>query len=127
MQLKVTVNGEVFDVSVEVEEAPKPTLGSIVIGATSAAAPVASPPSAGTSGGGANSIKAPLSGTVARILVEAGQEISAGDVLVVLEAMKMETEIKAPSAGTVSAVLVAPGDAVQGGQPLIRLDRKSVV
>lgn len=122
MQLKVTVNGEVFDVSVEVEEAPKPTLGSIVIGATSAAAPVASPASAGTSGGGANSIKAPLSGTVARILVEAGQEISAGDVLVVLEAMKMETEITAPSDGKVAAIVVSPGDQVPGGAVLIELE-----
>ncbi len=68
----------------------------------------------------ANGIQAPLSGTVARVLVEDGQDIAEGDVVVVLEAMKMETEITAPRQGTVSAVLVAAGDAVTGGQVLGR-------
>ena len=58
---------------------------------------------------------------MARVLVEEGQAIEAGDVLVVLEAMKMETEITAPEAGTVGAVLVAAGDAVSGGQVLVEL------
>ena len=55
------------------------------------------------------------------MLVKEGQEIAAGDVLVLLEAMKMETEITAPSAGTVDAVLVAVGDAVVGGQVLVQI------
>ena len=58
---------------------------------------------------------------MARIRVEEGKGIEAGQVLLVLEAMKMETEITAPAAGTVSAILVNPGDAVQGGQALIEL------
>lgn len=53
--------------------------------------------------------------------MEEGDEIEAGQVLLVLEAMKMETEITAPAAGHVTAVLVAPGDPVQGGQALIEL------
>ena len=68
-----------------------------------------------------NAVLAPLAGSVARILVQEGDEIEADQVLLILEAMKMETEIKAPAAGTVSAILVAPGDAVQGGQALIEL------
>ena len=58
---------------------------------------------------------------MARVLVEEGQSIEAGDVIVVLEAMKMETEITAPRSGTVAAVLVAAGAAVTGGQVLVEL------
>jgi methylmalonyl-CoA carboxyltransferase small subunit len=68
-----------------------------------------------------NAVVAPLAGSVARVLVADGDEIDAGQVLLVLEAMKMETEITAPAAGKVVAVLVKPGDAVQGGQALIEL------
>lgn len=120
MQLKVTVNGVVYDVEVEVEEEARPSLGSIFMGggfvAQHAAAPAASP-SAGTGSG----VTAPLSGSVARVLVEEGQEIASGDVLVVLEAMKMETEITAPRDGTVAAILVSAGEAVAGGQVLVEL------
>jgi methylmalonyl-CoA carboxyltransferase small subunit len=66
-------------------------------------------------------VQAPLSGTVARVLVEEGQDIEEGDVVVVLEAMKMETEITAPRGGTVSAVLVSAGDSVSGGQTLVEV------
>jgi methylmalonyl-CoA carboxyltransferase 1.3S subunit len=58
---------------------------------------------------------------VARILVAEGDEVESGQVLLVLEAMKMETEITAPAAGTVSAILVKQGEPVQGGQGLIEL------
>jgi methylmalonyl-CoA carboxyltransferase small subunit len=68
-----------------------------------------------------NAVVAPLAGSVARVLVADGDEIEAGQVLLVLEAMKMETEITAPAAGKVVVVLVKPGDAVQGGQALIEL------
>lgn len=118
MQLKVTVNGVVYDVDVEVEEEPQPTLGAIFMTGGNFSAPVTAAP---TAGGDGNGVRAPLSGTVARVLVEEGQAIEAGDVLVVLEAMKMETEITAPEAGTVAAVLVAAGDAVSGGQALVEL------
>ena len=57
-----------------------------------------------------------------RVLVEEGQTIEEGDVVVVLEAMKMETEITAPRSGTISAVLVSAGDAVTGGQTLVEVD-----
>jgi methylmalonyl-CoA carboxyltransferase small subunit len=120
MQLKVTVNGVVYDVDVEVEQEPQPSIGAIFMTGGGFAAPQA--PAKGTASDGSGSgVRAPLSGTVARVLVEEGQEIEAGEVVVVLEAMKMETEITAPDAGTVAAVLVSPGDAVSGGQLLVEL------
>ena len=122
MQLKVTVNGVAYDVEVEVEEEPRPALGAIFMTGGS----FSPPPSATTEPGSASSgsgegVRAPLAGTVARIPVEEGQSIEAGDVVVVLEAMKMETEITAPQAGVVGPLLVAPGDAVTGGQLLVEL------
>lgn len=121
MKLKVTVNGTAYDIEVEVEEQEQRSMGAIVIGGAAATHNSVVPTTASMSGASANAITAPLAGSVARVLVEDGQQIEAGEVLLVLEAMKMETEITAPAAGTVSAVLVSPGDAVQGGQALIEL------
>ncbi len=67
------------------------------------------------------SIKAPLSGNVFKVLVSAGQSVAEGDVVIILEAMKMETEIRSAHSGTVSNVLVSEGDAVKSGQQLIEL------
>ena len=121
MQLKVTVNGQVYDVEVEVEEDTRPTLGAIFMaGGNFSAPPAAQPSSAGTEEG--EGVRAPLAGTVARIPVEEGQEIESGQVLVVLEAMKMETEITAPLAGKVGRILVKVGDAVTGGQLLVECE-----
>ncbi len=117
MKLKVTVNGVAYDIEVDVEEQERPSLGSVVIGGGSSAAPT----TASVKAASANAVVAPLSGAVARILVAEGDEITEGQVLLVLEAMKMETEITAPHAGTVAAVLVGQRDAVQGGQALIEL------
>ena len=64
----------------------------------------------------------PLSGSVSKILVEEGQEIKEGEVLVVLEAMKMETEITAPHDGTIARILVEVGTSVAGGEALIEYD-----
>ncbi|XVX22042.1 biotin/lipoyl-containing protein [Actinomycetota bacterium] len=118
MNLKVTVNGQVFDVEVEVED-DAPKLGSIFMsggnfaGAAAPAAPAAAPVMTG------NGVKAPLSGSVSKVLVEKGQSVQAGETLVVLEAMKMETEITAPADGVVSEVAVKVGDTVTGGQVLV--------
>lgn len=121
MKLKVTVNGQPYTVDVEVEEDEKPGLGSIVMGGFQAATPTA-PTSASVPAATANAVVAPLAGSVARILVEEGAEIESGQVLAVLEAMKMETEITAPKAGKIAAIHVKPGDAVQGGQALLELE-----
>lgn len=123
MRLKITVDGKEFDVDVQVEEEPRPTLGSLFMAPVSggtAAAP--SEPAAASSVDDEHAVKAPLSGAVARIEVDPGDEISAGQVLLVLEAMKMETEITAPSDGAVAAILVEVGDSVSGGQVLVELE-----
>lgn len=119
MKLKVTVDQTEYEIDVEVEEQERQNLGPIVIGVNGGSNPI--PTKASVSAVSSNAVVAPLAGSVARILVEEGQGIEAGQVLLVLEAMKMETEITAPAAGTVSAILVNPGDAVQGGQALIEL------
>lgn len=115
MRLKVTVNGVVYDIEVEVDETERPQLGAIVIGGTGVTAPqTASMPASVVNG-----VTAPLSGSVSKILVAQGDEIQAGQVLVVLEAMKMETEITAPVQGTIADVTVVRGDSVTGGQVLV--------
>jgi acetyl/propionyl-CoA carboxylase alpha subunit len=68
------------------------------------------------------SLSAPMPGTVQRILVEEGDSVDAGDVLMLLEAMKMELTVVAPAAGVVAAVLVAEGELVAAGQRLIEVE-----
>ncbi|MEL4505415.1 biotin/lipoyl-containing protein [Luteococcus sp. H138] len=119
MKLKVTVNGQEYVIDVEVEEEQQ-TLAPIVIGGGGPMAAPA-PGTASMPAGSSNAVVAPLAGSVARILVKEGDEVTAGQVLVVLEAMKMETEITAPAAGKVGSILVEAGTPVQGGQPLIEL------
>ncbi|AKE41925.1 methylmalonyl-CoA carboxyltransferase [Corynebacterium kutscheri] len=122
MKLNVTVNGIAYQVDVEVEEEQR-QLGSIVFGGPGAGGSNSAEPSnASVQGVAANAVVAPLAGSVFKILVEVGEEIEAGQVLLILEAMKMETEITAPNAGVVSAINVAVGDPVQGGQGLIEID-----
>ncbi|MGA4669011.1 biotin/lipoyl-containing protein [Propionibacteriaceae bacterium Y1923] len=120
MQLKLTVNGTEYEVEVEVADEERQRPGAIIIGG-GPASNVAAPTTASMPAASANAVVAPLAGSVARILVNEGDAFEAGAVLLVLEAMKMETEITAPHAGTVGDILVTPGQAVQGGQALIEL------
>ena len=109
---RVNVNGNVYEITIEVIDkadikasAPAPV----------AAAPVASAPAGG------ETIKAPMPGTILKVNVSNGQAVKKGDVLFVLEAMKMENEIMAPCDGTVSAVSVANGASVENGTVLCTL------
>ncbi len=120
MKLKVTVNGSVYDVDVEVEEEPLPTLGAVLVGSTSAFG--MTPSMAKAPATSANALTTPMAGSVVKVLIEAGAEVKSGDTLFVLEAMKMETEVTAPKDGKVKSVNVEVGDAVQGGQVLIEWD-----
>jgi methylmalonyl-CoA carboxyltransferase small subunit len=120
MKLKVTVNGSVFDVDVEVEAEPLPTLGTILMGSTSAYG--VTPTAAKAPASSANSLITPMAGTVVKVLIEAGADVKSGETLLVLEAMKMETEVTAPQDGKVKSVEVVVGEAVQGGQVLIEWD-----
>ncbi len=119
MRLKMTVNGTDYVVDIEAEPEVRAVPAPIVIGGSAGSANTKT--TASVPGASANAIVAPLAGSVARILVSVGDKIEAGQVVVVLEAMKMETEITAPSAGTVEAILVEPREAVQGGQALVTL------
>ena len=70
---------------------------------------------------GSNVVAAPLNGKITQVLVKAGDQVAAGDTVVMLEAMKMENSITAEAAGTVKTVLVNVGDQVDGGQALVEL------
>ncbi|MCG7995679.1 MAG: sodium-extruding oxaloacetate decarboxylase subunit alpha [Candidatus Thiodiazotropha taylori] len=109
---QVEVNGVTYNVKVS----PAGAVTDVAPAAPAAAAPAAAPAPAG-----GTEIAAPLSGNIHAIKVSAGQQVAAGDVVMVLEAMKMETEVRANSAGTVSQILVKEGDAVQVGTPLLSL------
>lgn len=118
----ITVNGTKYEVIVEEAdmnanftkaEAPK------AAPAAPAAAPAAAPKAAPSAG--ANSVKAPLPGNILKVKVSQGASVKKGDLLCVLEAMKMENEILAPSDGTVSAVYAKEGSSVQSGDVLFEL------
>jgi pyruvate carboxylase subunit B len=76
-------------------------------------------------GAGGGVVKAPMPGLVVQVLVEVGQAVTAGQGLVVLEAMKMENQLKAPADGTVIAVTAVPGEPVEKGQVLVELGPES--
>ena len=110
MKYVVTLNGK--DYEVEVDELSEAIVTSVAPTAASApAAPVATQPSAPVSGSG-TAVKAPMPGTILKVNVTAGQSVKAGDIMFILEAMKMENEIVAPSDGTVSQVVAAKGSSV---------------
>ena len=98
-------------------EAPKAAAPAAAPAAPAKAAAPAAPAAAPAAG--AHSVDAPLPGTIKQVLVAVGQEIAAGDTVVVMEAMKMENNITAEFGGKVTAVKVAVGDQVQSGQALV--------
>ena len=108
MKLKVTVNDVAYDVDVDVDKTPNAPMAPILFGGGSGG-PMKASGGAGKAGEG--EIPAPLAGTVAKILVAEGDAVKAGQVLLTLEAMKMEHPVTAAVAGVVT-VHVAEGDAV---------------
>ena len=118
----ITVNGVAYSVSVEETAA-----GAAPVAAAAPAAPAApkaapAPAAAPKAAAGAVSVKAPMPGNILDVKVAAGASVKAGDVLVILEAMKMENEIVAPQDGTVASVNVNKGDTVNSGDVLVSMN-----
>ncbi|SEL14929.1 Biotin-requiring enzyme [Carnobacterium iners] len=113
---EVTVNNKVYQVSVEeVNEADSKNKAIALDNENKKEEPVKTPVLSGIE------VKAPMPGTIISVLVQLGETIKAGQVLCVLEAMKMENEIVAPEDGTIQEVMVSKGMAVEAGASLVRL------
>ena len=121
-RFNVTVNGVSYDVLVE--EVGAESSAPKAVPAAPKAAPVAAPaaPKAAPVNAGSIAVKAPMPGTIMKINVSAGQAVKKGDVLCVLEAMKMENDICAPQDGTVASVNVQKGASVNTDDVLVTLN-----
>ena len=119
---RVNVNGTQYDITLEVLEGEAAAAAPKAAPAAPKAAPAAAPAApAAKAPAGAQAINAPMPGTILAVNVKPGQAVKRGDVLVVLEAMKMDNEIMAPNDGTVGTVNVAKGQSVQSGATLLTL------
>ena len=133
MKYKVTLNGRTYEVEVEAGKAmllseyeaiapaaPAPAAAPV---AAPVAAPAAAPtaPAAPVVTGAGEPVAAPMPGTILKVNVAQGQAIKAGDVLCVLEAMKMENDITAPKDGTITQVVTAKGANVSTGDTLVMI------
>lgn len=128
-KFQVTVNGNTYEVEVEelggaftpvaaptaVAAAPAP-----VVTAPKAAAPASAPVAA--SSAGSIKVAAPMPGKIVDIKVSVGQAVKEGEVVAILEAMKMENEVVAPNAGTVASINVTPGNAVETNDVIVTLN-----
>lgn len=130
MIYKVTLNGKIYEVEVEKGEAviqseydaalpqAAPATAAPV---QAAAAPAPQPATAAPASAGANTVVAPMPGNINAVKVTAGQQVKKGDVLIILEAMKMENEIYAEKDGKIGQVFVQKGATVETGTPLVEL------
>ena len=116
MKYKVTLNGRTYEIEVEAGKAMCLAEYEAIV-PSAPAAPVAAAPVAG-----GEVVAAPMPGTILKVNVQPGQAVKAGELLVVLEAMKMENEIMAPKAGTVAQVLVSKGSNVDTGAAMVVLN-----
>ena len=131
MIYKVTINDKVYEVEVEkgkanllrttaVEAAPAPAAAAPVVAPAAAPAPAPAAQAASVQAG-TTPVNSPMPGTILDVKVSVGQAVKEGDLLVILEAMKMENEIYAPCAGTVAQILTSKGSAVDTGAPLVTI------
>ena len=131
MKYKVTLNGRTYEVEVEAGKAmltdeyeafaPAPAAPAEAAPAAPAAAAPAAAPAAPAVTAAGEPVNSPMPGTILRVEVAQGAAVKEGQLLVVLEAMKMENEILAPKDGTVAQVVVQKGSHVETGSPLIVL------
>lgn len=121
---KIYVNGQAYDVSVEeVGGSPATVAAPAPVASAPRTAPAAAPAAVAAPAptAGATLIKAPMPGTILNVKVASGAAVKRGDVLLILEAMKMENEICAPADGRVAVVRVQTGQSVNTGDPLVDL------
>ena len=111
----VEVNGKRFDVKMWVPE----TQAVVAVGKAAAKKPARAASAAGAAGGGSGDVTAPMQGTIVKVLVEVGQQVEAGQSVVVLEAMKMENQIAAEKSGIVKEIRVAAGATVGAGDVVV--------
>ena len=123
MKYTATLNGKQYDVELERigEYEPIPRYGEA---APAPAAPITAPAAAPAPvpAAGGTTVEAPMPGKVLDVKVAAGQAVKFGQVVITMEAMKMETEIVAPADGTVAQILVKAGDAVETGTAMVVLN-----
>lgn len=122
-KLAVTVNGKAYEVEVpgHVVAAPKVQPVKPAAAAAPVAAPAAAPAAPKKASGAGTAITAPLPGVITSIEVKEGDQVKAGQTVIVMEAMKMANNITAESDGTVKAILVQQGAQVQSGDALIEI------
>ena len=130
-KFKITIDGTEYKVEMEEIGAPQPTPADAVAAPSATASAPASAPAAAASvptpaatpapAAGEGAQLAPMPGKILDIKVSVGQTVAQNDVVLILEAMKMENEIVAESAGTVTAVYVSAGDMVNPGDPLFTI------
>jgi methylmalonyl-CoA carboxyltransferase small subunit len=128
VKLNITIDGKNYEVDVEAVDptVPTPHLRGLPVGSAPVRMPAApaSKPSAGSSKAvdEAKVCRSPVSGIVIRVAAQVGQSLQTGDVLLVLEAMKMETNITAPAPGKIAAIPVKEGESVQSGQVVVEFE-----
>lgn len=135
MKYTATLNGKQYEVELEridayepmprYGEAPAAAPAPVAAPAAPAPAPAPAAPAPAPEAApatGATTVEAPMPGKILNIKVSAGQAVKFGETVIVMEAMKMETEIVAPADGTVAQILVKAGDAVDTGAALVTLN-----
>jgi methylmalonyl-CoA carboxyltransferase 1.3S subunit len=130
MKLTITVDGKTYEVEVDAAQPESPAampygVGSVNIGSVPLRVPLAAPPAPAADSNVVNEEKvcrSPVAGVVVRVAAQVGQSLQKGDTLVVLEAMKMETNITAPATGKIAAIAVKQGDGVQVGQVVVEFE-----
>jgi biotin carboxyl carrier protein len=119
----ITVNGNVYDVTVEEGTgSAAPAAAPKAAPAAPKAAPAAPKAAAPAGAAGSVTVAAPMPGKILGVKANPGQAVKKGDVIVILEAMKMENEIVAPQDGTIASINVATGDSVEAGATLATLN-----
>ena len=119
--LQVTVNGKSYQVEVPEHKAAAP---KVVRPAAAASAPAAAPRAAQAAS--ASTVQAPLPGTITKIVATEGQKVKKGDVIVVMEAMKMANDITAEADGTIKKIVCTVGQSVNQGDPLVEFQADAV-